>query len=79
MVTYNGSIYLYCATIGQTLASIRLDITLDGIPDTAEANLAGLTNVESPGVFHDPTMGRTSGCNREYRQPVIATDAESIH
>jgi hypothetical protein len=53
----NGNIYLYCATIGQTLASIQLGSTLDGIPGTSEANLAGLTNVESPGVFHDPVMG----------------------
>ena len=57
VLTYNGGIYLYCATIGETLASIQLDSTLDGIPDTAESNLAGLTDVESPGVFHDPTMG----------------------
>ena len=57
VLTYNGDIYLYCATIGQTLASVQLDRFLDGMPDTAEVNLAGLTNVESPGVFHDPTMG----------------------
>ncbi|MGO8863122.1 MAG: hypothetical protein ACLQRH_20520 [Acidimicrobiales bacterium] len=57
VLTFNGDIYLYCATIGQTLASIQLDSTLDGIPNTAEVNLAGLANVESPGVFHDPEMG----------------------
>ena len=59
ILTLPGATYLYCSTLGQTFGQVQLNTALDGVIGTSEANLGNLTNVESPGIFFDPTIGWT--------------------